>query len=132
MRKYKTINNDNKNNTKLDIDNNISEEQIKKLIKVKKINEITYYKNQEQYSFLKEVDSLALCNAKINLETAFENFYRRCSKLKNSKSNKLNNSNTNNSFGYPKFKSKSNKQSYTTNNVNNANCYFLQYYNNIS
>ena len=82
LKKYKTINNDNKNNTKLDIYNNISEEQIKKLIKVKKINEITYYKNQEQYSFLKEVDSLALCNAKINLETAFENFYRRCSKLK--------------------------------------------------
>ena len=74
LKKYKTINNNNKNNTELDIDNNISEEQIKKLIKVKKINEITYYKNQEQYSFLKEVDSLALCNAKINLETAFEIF----------------------------------------------------------
>ena len=84
----------------------ISEEKIKKILKIKKINEITYYKNQEQYCWLKEIDSLALCNAKIHLEAAFQNFFRR---IKNKEKD----------VGYPKFKSKYNKQSYTTNNVNN-------------
>ena len=35
--------------------------------------EVSEYKKLEEYSFLKEVDSLALANAKINLETAFKN-----------------------------------------------------------
>lgn len=53
------------------------------------------YKND--YPWLKEVDSLALANAQLNLQTAYKNFFIK-----------------NNSF--PKFKSKHNNQSYTTNN----------------
>ena len=56
-------------------------------------------KYKEEYPYLKEVDSLALANAQLNLEKAFKNFLR------------------NKEFGYPKYKCKSNPvQSYTTNN----------------
>ena len=56
---------------------------------------------KKQYEWLKEVDSLALCNAQRNLERAFKNFY--------------NDKNT----GFPKFKSKKHsRKSYTTNSVN--------------
>ena len=54
-----------------------------------------------KFPWLKEVDSLALCNAQINLNRAFTNFF----KYPNS--------------GFPKFKSKKKaKLSYTTNYVN--------------
>lgn len=54
-----------------------------------------------QFEWLKEVDSLALANAQMNLQTAYNNFFR---------SPKV---------GFPKFKSKkSNNKSYTTNCVN--------------
>lgn len=57
------------------------------------------YKNE--FDWLKEVDSLALANAQMNLLTAYNNFF---------KSPKI---------GFPKFKSKkSNRKSYTTNCVN--------------
>ena len=76
-------------------------------LKVKKINEVSHYKNQEEYKWLKEVDSLALSNAKINAETALQNFFRNVKQGKTP--------------GYPKFKKKYNsRQSYTTNNVNNS------------
>ena len=52
---------------------------------------------KKQYEWLKEVDSLALCNAQLNLQKAYKSFY-----LKQNK--------------FPKFKSKRNNQSYTTNN----------------
>ena len=56
-------------------------------------------KYKKEYPYLKEVDSLALSNAQLNLEKAFKNF------LKNKE------------FGYPKYKCKSYPvQSYTTNN----------------
>ena len=56
---------------------------------------------KEEYEWLKEVDSLALANAQLNLQTAYNNFFR---------SPKI---------GFPKFKSKkSNHKSYTTNFVN--------------
>ena len=56
-------------------------------------------KYKKDFSYLKEVDSLALANAQLNLEKAFKNFLR------------------NKEFGYPKYKCKSNPvQSYTTNN----------------
>jgi putative transposase len=55
---------------------------------------------KEQFPFLKEVDSLALANAQINLEQAYKNFFR------------------DKSIGFPKFKKKKNEQSYTTNNQN--------------
>ena len=52
-----------------------------------------------EFPWLKEVDSLALANAQINLEKAYKNFFR------------------DKSVGFPKFKSKKNNhRSYTTNN----------------
>jgi len=57
------------------------------------------YKNE--YPWLKEVDSLALCNAQLNVDTAYRNFFR------------------DKSVGYPKFKKKGQcRDSYTTNHVN--------------
>ena len=53
-----------------------------------------------EYPWLKEVDSLALANAQINLEKAYKNFFR------------------DKSIGFPKFKSRKTRQSYTTNNQN--------------
>ena len=59
---------------------------------------------KERYPFLKEVDSLALANAGMNLQAAFNNAFSRKRKKKN---------------GFPKFKSfKHSKRSYTTNNQN--------------
>ncbi|PIM86586.1 transposase, partial [Fusobacterium animalis] len=58
-------------------------------------------KYKEEYPYLKEVDSLALANAQLNLEKTFKNFLK------------------NKDFGFPKYKCKSNPvQSYTTNNQN--------------
>jgi putative transposase len=52
-----------------------------------------------EFPWLKEVDSLALANAQMNLEKAYKNFFR------------------DKSVGFPKFKSKKdNHRSYTTNN----------------
>lgn len=54
---------------------------------------------KKEFGWLKEVDSLALANAQMNLQTAYNNFFR------------------NKKIGFPKFKSKKwNKSSYTTNN----------------
>ncbi|MDE6780165.1 MAG: transposase [Ruminococcus sp.] len=74
-------------------------------------DKIEYYKENKQklnntpaqykteFEWLKEVDSLALCNAQQNLQKAFTNFF------------------TNPKSGFPKFKSKhKNRKSYTTNN----------------
>ena len=62
-----------------------------------KFKNITPASYKEDYSFLKEVDSFALCNAQLNRNTAFKAFFSHRS-------------------GFPKFKSKRNDQSYTTNN----------------
>ena len=52
-----------------------------------------------EYQWLREVDSLALCNAQLNLKKAFRKYYHE------------------KGIGYPKFKSRKNPvQSYTTNN----------------
>ncbi|EQB88510.1 putative transposase [Clostridium punense] len=56
------------------------------------------YKNEFQW--LKEVDSLALANAQMNLDKAYKNFFR------------------DKSFGFPKFKKKISTNTYTTNNQN--------------
>ena len=54
---------------------------------------------KKEFEWLKEVDSLALANAQMNLQTAYNNFFRSPK------------------TGFPKFKSKKkNKNSYTTNN----------------
>jgi len=56
---------------------------------------------KKDYTWLKEVDSLALANAQLNLETAYKNFFR------------------DKTIGFPKFKSKHHsRKSYTTNNQN--------------
>ena len=56
---------------------------------------------KKEFEWLKEVDSLALANAQMNLQTAYNNFFRTPK------------------VGFPKFKSKKrNKNSYTTNNQN--------------
>lgn len=74
-------------------------------------DKIDYYKETKQklnntpaqykkeFEWLKEVDSLALANAQMNLQTAYNNFFKRPE------------------VGFPKFKSKKNHNySYTTNN----------------
>lgn len=56
------------------------------------------------YPFLKEVDSLALANAHVDLNQAFKNYFDKTRKKRN---------------GFPKFKSaKHSRKSYTTNNQN--------------
>lgn len=66
------------------------------LKKVKYPTPATYKK---EYDWLKEVDSLALANAQLNLDKAYKAFFKGDAK-------------------FPKFKSKRHKQSYTTNVVN--------------
>jgi putative transposase len=74
-------------------------------------DKIEYYKENKQklnntpaqykkeFEWLKDVDSLALANAQMNLQTAYNNFFKRPE------------------VGFPKFKSKKNHNySYTTNN----------------
>ena len=64
-----------------------------------KFKNITPASYKEDYSFLKEVDSLALSNAQLNRNAAFKSFF-------------------NHKTAFPKYKSKRNDQSYTTNMVN--------------
>ncbi|MCG7344503.1 transposase [Sporosarcina sp. ACRSL] len=67
------------------------------LLKKQKLPTPAKYK--KEFEWLKEVDSLALANAQLNLQTAFSNFFSGKAK-------------------YPKFKNRKSKQSYTTNMVN--------------
>lgn len=55
---------------------------------------------KKEFPWLKEVDSLALCNVQLNLQKAYKNFFQS-------------------GFGFPKFKKKSHAQSYKTNNNTN-------------
>lgn len=69
--------------------------------KTGKVLKVTPAKYKAEFPWLKEVDSLALCNAQLHLQTAYKNFFR------------------DSSAGFPKFKSKKNPvRSYTTNCVN--------------
>lgn len=52
---------------------------------------------KKDFPWLKEVDSLALCNVQLDLQKAYKNFFQS-------------------GFGFPKFKKKRYHQSYTTNN----------------
>lgn len=62
----------------------------------------TKYKNLPEYSFMQEVDSMALCNVQLNLELAYSNFFQKIAK-------------------FPKLKSKKkSRASYTTNNHTNT------------
>ena len=68
---------------------------------IKKIKYPTPAKYKKDFEFLKEVDSLALANAQLNLDKSYKNFFR------------------DKSVGFPRFRSKKNPvQSYTTNNQN--------------
>ena len=67
--------------------------------KLKKVKHPTPAKYKKEYEWLKEVDSLALANAQLNLDKAYKAFFKGNAK-------------------FPKFKSKRHKQSYTTNVVN--------------
>lgn len=72
---------------------------------IKNIKYPTPAQYKKEYEWLKEVDSLALANAQLNLDKAYKNFFR------------------DKSIGFPKFKSKkSNYHSYTTNNQNGTVC----------
>ena len=62
-----------------------------------KFENLTPASYKEDFPFLKEVDSLALCNAQLNRNAAFKAFFRKQN-------------------DFPKYKSKKNDQSYTTNN----------------
>lgn len=66
---------------------------------LKKAKSPTPAKYKAEFIWLKEVDSLALCNAQLNLQIAYNNFFR------------------DKKVGFPKFKCKHrNKDSYSTNN----------------
>jgi len=65
----------------------------------KKTLKITPAAFKKEFPFLKEVDSLALANTQLNLESAYKKFFKK-------------------EAGFPKYKSKKGKNSYTTNNQN--------------
>lgn len=82
--------------------NKMLEDKIKYYQETKKHLSVTPAKYKQEFEWLKEVDSYSLCNEQINLQTAFNNFFRIPK------------------VGFPKFKSKkSDKSSYTTSNVSN-------------
>lgn len=63
---------------------------------------VTPAQYKDEYPYLREVDSLALANVQLNLQSAFRNCFSKSRKKKN---------------GFPKFKSaKHSRKSYTTNN----------------
>jgi putative transposase len=65
---------------------------------------------KKEFEWLKEVDSLALANAQLNLDKAYKNFFR------------------DKSVGFPKFKSKkTNYASYTTNNQKGTIYFYKNY-----
>lgn len=77
------------------------EDKIKEYKVTKKMLKNTPAQYKKQFPWLKEVDSLALANVQLHLETAYKNFFRDPK------------------IGFPKFKSKHRStNSYTTNVVN--------------
>jgi putative transposase len=66
-----------------------------------KFTTVTPAKYKNDYPYLREVDSLALANVQINLQKAYKSFFDKKRKKKN---------------GFPKFKSRKARNSYTTNN----------------
>ena len=76
----------------------VYEEEKKTFSYTKCANNLTWLKKEKE--FLQDVDSISLQQALRNLETAFQNFFR------------------DKKVGFPKFKSRKNKKSYTTVCVN--------------
>jgi putative transposase len=83
--------------------NKMLDEKLQAYKKKERMQRITPTKYKDEFPFLKEVDSFALCNVQLQLEKAFKDHFR------NRKQFKL-----------PKFEKKKDKQSYTTNNVHNS------------
>jgi len=83
--------------------NKMLDKKLQAYKKKERIPQDTTAKYKEEFPFLKEVDSLALCNVQLQLEKAFKDHFRNCKHFK-----------------LPKFKKKRDKQSYTTNNVSNS------------
>ncbi|GHU50014.1 transposase [Clostridia bacterium] len=82
--------------------NKMLSEKIAYYKETEKTLNITPAKYKADFEWLKEVDSLALCNEQLNLDKAYKNFFR------------------DKKVGFPKFKNKKNdRKSYTTNCVNN-------------
>lgn len=80
--------------------NKMLEDKIRHFEETKETLHNTPAQYKDEYPWLKEVDSLALANSQLNLETAYRNFFRDAK------------------IGFPKFKSKhKSKLSYTTNVV---------------
>lgn len=65
---------------------------------------------KKEFEWLKEVDSLALANAQMNLQTAYNNFFKRPE------------------VGFPKFKSKKNHHYFYTTNNQGGNIYISNGY----
>ena len=63
---------------------------------------------KEEFNFLKEVDSIALQQTRMNLSIAYQNFFRKLKDTKIPSSEK----------GFPKFKKKNSKNSFRTISVN--------------
>lgn len=83
--------------------NKMLEDKINYYQETKKSLSVTPAKYKQEFEWLKEVDSYSLCNEQMNLQAAFNNFFRAPK------------------IGFPKFKSKKNdKSSFTTSNVNNV------------
>lgn len=80
------------------------EEKIDNYKRTGKFATVTPAKYKKEYPFLREVDSLALANAQMNLQSAFRNCFDKSRKKRNN---------------FPKFKSsKHSRKAYTTNNQN--------------
>ena len=86
--------------------NRMLADKIKYYEETQKILHNTPAQYKKEFEWLKEVDSLALANAQLNLQNAYKNFFVKQNK-------------------FPKYKSKRNKQSYTTNNQN-GNIHFTE------
>lgn len=83
--------------------NRMLTDKIEHYKKTKKILYNTPAQYKKEYEWLKKVDAYALCNAQLNLQRAFKNFFK------------------NPDFSFPKYKNKKNNHySYTTNNVDNG------------
>ena len=79
-------------------------DKIKSYEETKSFGKQTPAMYKTEYPFLKEVDSLALANVQLNLQSAMKNCFDKTRKARN---------------GFPKFKSaKYSRKSYTTNNQN--------------
>ncbi len=79
--------------------NKTLEIKLKALENKEKIPQVLPAALKKEHDFLKEIDSLALANAQLQLERAVSDWFRK-------------------KAGKPKFKRKRDKQSYTTSNVN--------------